>query len=210
MSPEPEQEEPATPQSSSTENEKQTIVFENVNYSVNIKRNNKKTLEILKNVSGAFVPGKLSALMGRSGAGKTTLLDILAGRKNTGTVATDSTILFNGQRPTLETYRTLVGYVEQFDTLVGELTVAQMLQYTAALKLPRNTSAAARTQRVHEVISMLDLQSCQDTVIGNALRRGISGGQAKRVNIGLALTYAKDKYLGDFGQLCNLTLFFLD
>eukprot|EP00957_Ditylum_brightwellii_P118158 9011567-Ditylum_brightwellii.AAC.1 len=81
----------------------------------------------------------------------------------------------------------MVGYVEQFDTLVDELTVSQMLSYTAALKLPKQTTPEEREERVEEVIKMLGLGSCRDTVIGSALVRGISGGQAKRVNIGLAL-----------------------
>ena len=142
-------------------------------------------MEILKGLTGCFLPGKLSALMGKSGSGKTTLLDVVAGRKNAGTIA--GQLLYNGRAPTLDAFRSTVGYVEQFDTLVAELTVEQMLRYTAELKLPRSTTAVERKARVEEVITMLDLQSCRHVVIGNALRRGISGGQAKRVNIGLAL-----------------------
>merc|ERR1712232_231489 len=80
-----------------------------------------------------------------------------------------------------------VGYVEQFDTLVGELTVEDMLRYTAELKLSARTTSEEREARVLEVIRMLNLESCRKTVIGSPLCRGISGGQAKRVNIGLAL-----------------------
>jgi len=77
--------------------------------------------------------------------------------------------------------------VEQSDTLVGELTVEQMLSYTASLKLPASTTAGERQDRVEEVITRLDLHSCRNTIIGSNLLRGISGGQAKRVNIGLAM-----------------------
>jgi len=83
--------------------------------------------------------------------------------------------------------RNLTGYVEQFDTLIGELTVAQMLRYTAELKLPPDTSEAAKEKRVNAVMEKLGLTTCMDTTIGNVLKRGISGGQAKRVNIALAL-----------------------
>mmetsp|Transcript_17771 Transcript_17771/g.19818 ORF Transcript_17771/g.19818 Transcript_17771/m.19818 type:complete len:511 (+) Transcript_17771:1-1533(+) len=62
-----------------------------------------------------------------------------------------------------------------------------MLRYTAELKLPRDTTKTEREERVEEVLQMLDLESCRSTVIGDSLLRGISGGQAKRVNIGLAL-----------------------
>mmetsp|Transcript_27729 Transcript_27729/g.31168 ORF Transcript_27729/g.31168 Transcript_27729/m.31168 type:complete len:701 (-) Transcript_27729:361-2463(-) len=142
-------------------------------------------LTILKELSGAFAPGKLTALMGPSGSGKSTLLDTLAGRKTSGTIS--GTIFFNGKRPTRDDYQYTVGYVEQFDTLVGELTVEDMLRYTADLKLPTNLTAEEREGRVNEVIQMLNLDSCRSTVIGSPLSRGISGGQCKRVNIGLAL-----------------------
>jgi len=163
-----------------------SIGFADLSYSVPIKgKNGEKSLQILHSLSGSFLPGKMSALMGPSGSGKTTLLDVLAGRKNSGEVS--GNITFNGKRPKLSDYRLRVGYVEQFDTLVGELTVQQMLSYTAALKLPASITAKERRERVNEVITRLDLDSCRNTIIGSALVRGISGGQAKRVNIGLAL-----------------------
>lgn len=163
------------------------ITFEDVKYSVPVdkKVNEQGVLEILHGISGCFLPGRMACLMGPSGSGKSTLLDLLAGRKNSGT--TTGSILMNGTKPTEDDLRNIVGYVEQFDTLVGELTVYQMLLYTAELKLPATATAQDRSERVEEVIDMLDLGKCSDTVIGSDLQRGISGGQAKRVNIGLAL-----------------------
>eukprot|EP00977_Amphora_coffeiformis_P000600 scaffold134_cov94-Amphora_coffeaeformis.AAC.6 len=166
------------------------VVLEDLSYSVPITRTGNKEQErftILHNLQASFVAGQLTALMGPSGSGKSTLLDILAGRKNVANLSARSRVWFNGQVPDVEAYRQTVGYVEQFDTLVGELTVESMLQYTAALKLPRYTTPAARAARVQEVLQMLNLESCRSNRIGKPLRRGISGGQAKRVNIGLAL-----------------------
>merc|ERR1712070_1136458 len=74
----------------------------------------------------------------------------------------------------------------QFDNLVEDLTVEQMLMYTAELKLAA-LSKAEKHQRVEEVIKLLQLQDCRETIIGGNLVKGISGGQKKRVNIGLAL-----------------------
>lgn len=165
-----------------------SIGFADLSYTVPIKPKNKadgKYLKILHSISGSFVPGRMSAIMGPSGSGKSTLLDVLAGRKNSGEVS--GTITFNGRSPKSSDYRLRVGYVEQFDTLVSELTVEQMLSYTAALKLPASTTNEQRRARVNEVITRLDLDKCRHTVIGSSLVRGISGGQAKRVNIGLAL-----------------------
>lgn len=158
------------------------ITFEGLTYTVKAK---KEQLTILDNLSGIFEPGKMTALMGPSGSGKTTLMDVLAGRKNTGKITGE--VLYGGVVPPRSALSHLCGYVEQFDTLVGELTVEQMLMYTAELKLPGSTPSAEKKARVEEVIQTLKLESCRGSVIGNALRRGISGGQAKRVNIALAL-----------------------
>ena len=79
------------------------------------------------------------------------------------------------------------GYVEQTDTLIGSLTVREMLHYTALLKRPVQEPAEAKVAVVESAIATLGLTRCADVRIGGALVKGISGGQAKRVNIGLAL-----------------------
>ena len=86
------------------------------------------TKSILDEVSGEVLGGDMMAVLGASGSGKTTLLDVLAGRKNTGIV--EGTVHFAGQEINKGDVRHLTGYVEQFDTLVGELTVEQMLMCT--------------------------------------------------------------------------------
>ena len=62
-----------------------------------------------------------------------------------------------------------------------------MLHYTALLKRPVHEPAEAKAAVVESAISTLGLSRCADVRIGNALVKGISGGQAKRTNIGLAL-----------------------
>ena len=79
------------------------------------------------------------------------------------------------------------GYVEQFDTLLDILTVEEMLMYTAELKRPMQESKETKQNAVEELIDVLGLESCRSVRIGSPLARGISGGQAKRVNIGIAL-----------------------
>eukprot|EP00747_Dinoflagellata_sp_TGD_P183521 gnl/TRDRNA2_/TRDRNA2_38445_c0_seq1.p1 gnl/TRDRNA2_/TRDRNA2_38445_c0~~gnl/TRDRNA2_/TRDRNA2_38445_c0_seq1.p1 ORF type:complete len:634 (+),score=111.22 gnl/TRDRNA2_/TRDRNA2_38445_c0_seq1:94-1995(+) len=159
------------------------VSFTNLEYTVKVKKEPKK---ILDGLSGCFQPGRLTALMGPSGSGKTTLMDLLAGRK-TGAGVSTGEVLYGGSVVPSDALKQLCGYVEQFDTLVGELTVSQMLMYTAELKLPLSMSRKEKADRCEEVIKMLRLDTCRDTVIGNPLQRGISGGQAKRVNIALAL-----------------------
>ena len=79
--------------------------------------------------------------------------------------------------------------MEQFDCLLASLTVRETLAYQADLKRNRDDprSAAERDCIVERLIEDLRLQKCADVVVGNALSRGISGGQAKRVNIGISL-----------------------
>jgi ABC-type multidrug transport system ATPase subunit len=162
-----------------------TVTFTDLAYEVPTKKG-KPPLVILPGLTGRLEPNRLTALMGPSGSGKTTLMDILAGRKS-GKGTERGEILFGGTQVPRGALAHLCGYVEQFDTLVGELTVEQMLHYQAELKLPRKMGSAEKRQRCDEVIALLDLEKCRGTVIGNALNRGVSGGQAKRVNIALAL-----------------------
>jgi len=123
--------------------------------------------------------------MGPSGSGKTTLLDVLAGRKTAG--KTTGTLLFSGAKPSRAFLRRYTGYVEQFDTLLPVLTVGEMLLYTAELKRPMSETLESKKAAVEELLHDLALTQCRDVKIGDPLTKGISGGQAKRTNIGIAL-----------------------
>lgn len=160
------------------------VSFTDLDYTVKVKK--KEDIHILSSLSGCFEAGRMTALMGPSGSGKTTLMDLLASRKTYAGISSGE-ILFAGNKLTSEQLKHNCGYVEQFDTLVGELTVQQMLMYTAELKLPAAMTKKEKEVRVDEIISKLRLEKCRDTLIGNPLRRSISGGQAKRVNIGCAM-----------------------
>ncbi len=127
----------------------------------------------------------MAALMGPSGSGKSTLLDILAGRKTVGEITGE--IKIGGETPSRMFLRRYTGYVEQFDTLLDILTVEEMLMYTAELKRSVSEPESSKRSAVEEIIDVLALTQCRDVLIGSPLARGISGGQAKRVNIGIAL-----------------------
>ncbi|KAG2450267.1 hypothetical protein HYH02_004778 [Chlamydomonas schloesseri] len=161
------------------------IVFKDLDYHVPSNTTKGERAYLLKKVSGFFEAHQMAALMGPSGSGKTTLLDVLAGRKTEG--KTEGTIAFAGQKPTPQFLRRYTGYVEQFDTLLGSLTVYEMLLYTAELKRPTSEPLEEKKAAVEELLTRLSLQRCRDVKIGNAMAKGISGGQAKRTNIGIAL-----------------------
>lgn len=161
------------------------ITFKDLSYIVRNNANRKQELYLLKGLCGTLLPGQMCALMGPSGSGKTTLLDVLAGRKTVG--RTQGEVLFAGVKPTKEFLRRYTGYVEQFDTLLPSLTVHEMLMYTAELKRPLKEPLAHKKEAVQQVLEALALEGCAGTKIGDPLHRGISGGQAKRVNIAISL-----------------------
>lgn len=91
-------------------------------------------LLLLNNLSGAFRPGVLTALMGVSGAGKTTLMDVLAGRKTGGYIEGNVTI--SGYPKKQETFARISGYCEQNDVHSPHVTVYESLLFSAWLRLP--------------------------------------------------------------------------
>ena len=93
--------------------------------------------------------------------GKTTLLDVLSGRKNTGEISGD--IYLNGKLKDDKTFRKLIGYVEQFDTLSPHDTPKEAIEFSAALRLPSNSSILPW---VDNIITMLELNSIQHYMIG--------------------------------------------
>jgi len=134
----------------------------------------------LFNVSGCVHPGELLALMGPSGSGKSSLLTVLGGRS---TARTTGTITFNGA-PLNKGSKRKLGFVSQDDLLFAELTVFETLYFAAVLRLPRSWSHDVKVSRVEMVLQGLGLNKCRDTIIGNHMMRGVSGGERKRVSIG--------------------------
>lgn len=102
-----------------------------------------KRLQLLHNITGAFQPGILTALMGVSGAGKTTLLDVLSGRKTGGYIEGD--IRIGGYTKVQETYARISGYCEQFDIHSPQITVKESVEYSAWLRLPPQIDAKTRS-----------------------------------------------------------------
>lgn len=146
------------------------------------------TKVILHGVSGYVRPGTMLAVMGSSGAGKTSLLNLLAGRINSskGANATGE-VLVNGQPRDYNTFKKLSAYVLQDDDMFAELTVEEQITYAALLRLPASMPRDKKMLRVNRVIQELGLSKVRNTMVGNELIRGISGGERKRVNIGTEL-----------------------
>jgi ABC-type lipopolysaccharide export system ATPase subunit len=138
---------------------------------------------VLQDVSGSFKAGHLSAVMGPSGAGKSSLLSVLSGAvKLSGGFITVNEATFN-----FEKLKRLIGFVPQEDVMHRSLTVIEILRFNAKMRLPAGTSAEEQENIVQDLLEVLNLRKVQYSVIGDETTRGISGGERKRVNIGMEL-----------------------
>lgn len=139
----------------------------------------RKTL--LHDVSFTVFPTEFVGLMGPSGAGKTTLMMALNGYLPPGAGRS----LINGQSlyGNFDAWRGAIGYVPQDDIIHPELTVFEALYFTARLRLPPDTTRAEIEARIDDVLAQLEISQTRDVPIGSPERKGISGGQRKRVNL---------------------------
>jgi len=152
---------------------------------VKVKKHGKEKV-LLNKISGA-ITGGFWAIMGASGGGKTTLLSTLSLRLNVPGVQITGSITLNGRPYNKETLKTVSAYVMQDDLLHPDLTVEQTLVCTARLRLPRHTSKSEIKERVDTVISLMGIGHCRAVVIGDTRRKGISGGERKRLCIAMEL-----------------------
>ncbi|KAJ9466211.1 Protein white [Diplonema papillatum] len=137
----------------------------------------------------------VTAIMGSTGAGKTTLLNLLANRMK----PTSGSILVNGNDYNSIPMKRRLGYVMQHDKLLDTATVFETLSFAATLQLPHLT-AEERAERVRKVTQELGLRDVQNSMVGGSMgagMRGISGGERKRVGIGLVLIPDPDILLLD-------------
>ena len=153
-------------------------------YSLVIEDKGKRRLD---EITLAIEPGQFVALVGGSGAGKSTLMRTLLGIEST----TAGQVHLNGEnlRTNFNIYRTQIGYVPQDDIIHRQLTVAEVLTYAAQLRLPPDTEIKSVLEKTLSDIEMSHRR--------NALVSQLSGGQRKRVSIGVEL-------------LADPKLFFLD
>ncbi|GLT66274.1 hypothetical protein SLA2020_386460 [Shorea laevis] len=165
--------------------------FDSVKYDVDMPPEMKEQgvtedrLQLLRDVTGAFRPGVLTALMGVSGAGKTTLMDVLAGRKTGGYIEGD--IRISGFPKKQETFARISGYCEQNDIHSPQVTVRESLIYSAFLRLPKEVSKEEKMIFVEEVMELVELDNLKDAIVGLPGITGLSTEQRKRLTIAVEL-----------------------
>lgn len=128
--------------------------------------------------------GNLIGIMGGSGVGKSTMLNLLHGKIK----PTSGNIFLNGYdlNSEIEELKGIIGYVPQDDMLIEELTVYQNLYFNARLCFGDYTEEQL-VESVDKVLTDLDLLDIRDLQVGDVLNKKVSGGQRKRLNIGLEL-----------------------
>ena len=144
--------------------------------------------KILDDVSFTIEPGEFVGLIGPSGSGKTTLLNLLNGydypRKIDGKLG-EVLLVVNGEAYNLHSdydfFKSQIGYAPQGDVIHRELRVYESLVYSARL---RGVDDKEIEKTLSEVMLELGLDdSLKNVIIGDELKKGISGGQRRRVNL---------------------------
>mmetsp|Transcript_72914 Transcript_72914/g.159352 ORF Transcript_72914/g.159352 Transcript_72914/m.159352 type:complete len:638 (-) Transcript_72914:485-2398(-) len=167
--------------------ESETLSWEDLGFSVNIKQL-KQRKQILKNITGELRPGELTCILGPSGSGKTSFLNLLAGRVRQGgknSAQITGQVRVNGTPVEPHAFQQLFGYVMQDDALLGTMTPREILKFAAKLRL--GEGSANRDELIQDLLESLGLRKCADTMVGNELIKGISGGERKRTAVGAEL-----------------------
>ncbi|MGZ5005988.1 MAG: ATP-binding cassette domain-containing protein, partial [Chthoniobacterales bacterium] len=148
----------------------------------------------LDGISFALNRGELVCVMGASGSGKSTLLKVLGGQLQ----PTGGKILLNDRSlyDNLDELKRYVSYIPQEDAFDENLTIGENLQFAAAIRSP-HLSRRDRSRRLESKLVELGLSERRDSVVGSPVKKTLSGGERKRLNIGLDMIGSADVYLFD-------------
>src|SRR5213082_2872743 len=148
----------------------------------------------LEGISFNIARGELVCVMGASGSGKSTLMRVLAGQLQ----PTSGEVVLNGQSlyENLDALKHYVSYMPQQDAFDEHLTIGENLLFAAAIRAP-HLSRRDRSRRLEAKLIELGLGERRDAVVGSPERKLLSGGERKRLNIGLDMIGMSDVYLFD-------------
>lgn len=154
-------------------------------------RNNQVALD---GVAFTIQRGEMVCVMGASGSGKSTLMRALSGQF----LPAQGDVLFNGRSlyGNFDALRKYVTYIPQHDAFDEHLTIEENLDYAAALRTP-HLSHRERFRRIDGKLAELGLNERRNYVVGAADKKTLSGGERKRLNIGLDMISSADVYLFD-------------
>ena len=148
----------------------------------------------LEGISFAINRGELVCVMGASGSGKSTLMRVLGGQLQ----PDRGEVLLNGQSlyENLDALKRYVSYIPQEDAFDEQLTIGENLHFAAAIRSP-HLSRRDRNRRLEAKLIELGLSERRDSIVGPPMKKTLSGGERKRLNIGLDMIGSADVYLFD-------------
>jgi ATP-binding cassette, subfamily G (WHITE), member 2, SNQ2 len=143
---------------------------------------------ILENLTGYVAPGETLLVLGRPGSGCTTLLNVLAGTPDPNLHIRGKLHFNEHDDPTL--LKKSIRYVSEDDVHIGALTVEETLRIASELSTPLNFPDREKMINifVRNIMQLLGLYHVRNSIVGDQLTRGVSGGERKRVTIAEALT----------------------
>nr|GMC74345.1 ABC transporter G family member 23 [Ipomoea batatas] len=148
----------------------------------------KPIVKILKSVSFVARSSEILAVTGPSGTGKSTLLRIISGRVRDKDFDAKTIFLNNCPVSRPAQLRNICGFVAQEDDLLPLLTVRESLIFSSKFQL-KNSTPKEREERVERLMQELGLVHVGNNFVGDEEQRGISGGERKRVSIGIELIH---------------------
>ena len=148
----------------------------------------------LDNINFTVTRGEMVCVMGSSGCGKSTLLRTLAGQNwpDAGGVVLNGRSLYDN----VDDLQGYISYIPQDDAFDEQLTIEENLTLAAALRSP-HLSNRERARRIDSKLIELGLNERRNSVVGSAVTKALSGGERKRLNIGLDMIGMADIYLFD-------------
>ncbi|MGA3171829.1 MAG: ATP-binding cassette domain-containing protein, partial [Chthoniobacteraceae bacterium] len=148
----------------------------------------------LDSISFSVTRGEMVCVMGASGCGKSTLMRVLAGQLQ----PQQGDVLLNGQSlyHELDSLRGYVAHIPQEDAFDEHLTIEENLEFAAAIRAPHLTNSD-RSRRIDGKLVELGLSERRNNLVGNQSNKVLSGGERKRLNIGLDMIGSADVFLFD-------------
>lgn len=167
--------------------------WENLSYTVN---KGKETKHILKSISGFANSGEMLAILGESGSGKTSLISILSGRLSSqDNISIFGKVKLNNTYTKDLDYSLYSCYLSQENIYFSYLTPREMLMFAGTLKMQLPKQKIKK--RVEKLLKILKIDNVADTIIGDLVLRGLSGGEKKRVCIASELVSSPSIILMD-------------
>jgi ABC-type multidrug transport system ATPase subunit len=166
---------------------------------------------ILKNVSGILKPGVMTLVLGPPGSGKTALMKVLAGRINGDDKITRGEVLYCGEPAGNNVFpKKLAGFVDAADIHNAQMTVRETIDFALECtklysgvpedSLPenvKNLKEQLKMTKTDFILELLGMKRCENTIIGDDLLRGVSGGEKKRVTLGEMFITPRQAYFLD-------------